>query len=186
MTSKFLSIFFVFIIFTSCSKTPSDYYPLDEDLKWNYNMVSSSKRSVTLKVVLENMEARKLNNQLVVPQKAIFENSATYTFIKTDETGIFTIARQDVNDSEPRVYDIPRYIIKNPLIVGTTWKTKRSSLFASSKADVEITEKIAAVDETVTTQAGTFENCLKIEGYGEAFIKDPWFGWMDSSEKIKI
>jgi len=129
MFRKVNAIMFI-ILFAACSKTPSDYYPLDEGLKWNYNMVLSSKRSVTLKVVLENMEARKLNNQYVVPQKAIFENSATYTFIKTNETGIISIAKQDVNDSEPRVYDIPRYIIKNPLKVGTSWKSKRGLLFA--------------------------------------------------------
>jgi len=27
---------------------------------------------------------------------------------------------------------------------------------------------------------------LKIKGYGESFVIDPWFGWMDSSKKINI
>ncbi|MCL5028250.1 MAG: hypothetical protein M1480_04415, partial [Bacteroidetes bacterium] len=109
------------------------YYPLDKGIKWNYNLIlSSSSRSVTVKVFVENMEVRELNKQMVVPQKAIFDNSANFTFVKEDEVGMLIIGQQDTKDIEPIIFGSPRYVIKKPIKIGTSWQSKRKLIFAST------------------------------------------------------
>ncbi len=187
MIRKTSLVITLFIFITNCSENSSDYYPLNEGIKWDYNLVlSSSSGSVTIKVVVENMGKRELNKQTVVPQKATFDHTANYTFVKESENGIQVVGEQGVNNIDPIIFDSPRYVIKNPIKNGNSWQTKRKLMFASTKDEYVMTEKIESINEIVTTQSGTYKNCLKIRGYGELFVKDPWFGWMKSSSKVRI
>ena len=184
MIRKTLLVITLFIFITNCSENSSDYYPLNEGIKCEYNLVFNS--SYSRKVVIENMGKRELNKQTVVPIKTTFDNTASYTFVKESEDGIQVVGEQGVNNINPIILDSPRYIIKYPITKGNIWQSKQKLIFASKGKEYVMTETIESVGETVTTQAGTFNNCIKIRGVGEVLIKDPWFGWMKSSSKVRI
>ena len=77
------------------------------------------------------------------------QNSA---FFFNDKEGIIFYATQAEKDNEPKVFPHSFYYIKNPLKVGTTWGGGESP-----RGSIE------SVTETVTVQAGTFANCVKVK-----------------------
>ncbi|MCK4812535.1 MAG: hypothetical protein KAT14_01210 [Candidatus Marinimicrobia bacterium] len=157
------------LFFTSCSSKTDDYYPLKEGYTWTYNVNNGEKiQSV------ENFEHRKLEKQKVIPQKIDVNGVTSFIFLAENNKGIYQFAKQASDAIEPAILEIPIYILKNPIKIGTTWQKDSKTMLMMEELPVTLTYTIESKKETVTVPAGTFENCLKVKA--EASIeKDKGF-----------
>jgi hypothetical protein len=112
-------------------------------------------------------------------------------YLRTDESGVYRVAAKTDLDDEPLPDAAPRYVLKAPIAVGTTWQTPTAPYLLRRKADfppeirhshpsVPMHYVIEALDAAVEVRAGRFEGCVRVRG--QAALKlfaDPAAGWRD-------
>ncbi|MGC8654676.1 MAG: hypothetical protein ACP5US_11880 [Candidatus Kryptoniota bacterium] len=102
--------------------------------------------------------------------------TTTYTgFVVSSDSGIYQIAGQSISDPKPQ-FITSQCILKFPLKVGTTWNWYETTSLLSSDI-YEVNDKpvlckasVQSVNETVTTPAGTFYNCIEVVKHGKTFL----------------
>lgn len=105
-------------------------------------------------------------------------HSAGVEFLfERSEAGIRRVALRADIDAEPTEDDPPRWVLKAPYAVGTEWTTNSVPYLLRRKNEypyelvhthrVLMNWRIEAVDEAVTTPAGTFSPCLRVVGLGQ-------------------
>ena len=97
-------------------------------------------------------------------------------FLEANEQGIRRVATQPDIDSHPTADTEPRWVIKTPLQVGTEWSTPTVPYLLLRKNEhprslkhshkLNMTWRIASMTDDVTTPAGTFTPCMRLEGEG--------------------
>lgn len=112
-------------------------------------------------------------------------------YLRADESGVYRIASKSDLDAEPLPDAAPRYVLKAPIAVGTSWQTPTAPYLLRRKADfppevrhshptVPMHYVIEALDAAVEVRAGRFERCVRVRG--QAALKlfaDPVVGWRD-------
>jgi ribosomal protein L40E len=156
----------------SYEKRVETYYPLDEGRKWIYQRsFTKGPERKTGRIMVTNLAPRKLEDKIVIPRKWDFlkdeTNTITYffAFIAKDPQGIYIFATQSPKEVSPEILKTPKYIIKYPIKIGTSWEVEAQSKLLND-APVILKVTIEAIDDIVTVPAGTFKNCLRIKGEG--------------------
>jgi hypothetical protein len=101
-------------------------------------------------------------------------------WLRSDDTGIYRVASKNALESELKVDEAPRYVLRKPFVVGTHWDALTVAYIMEhrneTRKELRYTHKpfnmvyrIEALDQKVTTAAGNFEGCIKVTG--EAQIK---------------
>lgn len=158
----------ILMFFVSCNSTDNPYYPLKENLEWNY-LVSRNYfgEEVSWKMTVTNMPKRELNGKTVTPQKVTVNGIILFNFYVEDQSGIYSIAQQTFNSPEP-VITKPDYLLHFPIEIGSTYEEKGKTQALTTNIPIKVLFKVESNKETVTVPAGTFENCLKIRGVGDS------------------
>ncbi len=112
-------------------------------------------------------------------------------WLRRDATGIYRVAMRGELDNEPTKDPLPRYVLKEPLAVGTEWQSNTVAYLLQRRQGfppeirheskpVVMRYAIEALQETVTVPAGRFEGCLKVRGQGVLKLyADAVAGWRD-------
>jgi len=98
-------------------------------------------------------------------------------YLKRDDTGTRRVAQRTDIDETPTEDPEPRWVLKAPYTVGTEWTTPTVPYLLQRKNEhprelkhthkVQMTWRIEAVDDTVTTPKGTHQPCLRVVGRAE-------------------
>lgn len=118
------------------------------------------------------------------------DNGVDY-WLRRDATGIYRVATKHDLQEEPEKDTVPRYVLKEPLAVGTEWQSATVPYLLERRQGfplevrhegkaVPMRYAIEATDEVVTVPAGRFEHCLRVQG--QAVVRlyaDGVVGWRD-------
>lgn len=150
------------LLLAGCRKS-SSFYPLDAGLTLEYQaLVTPSNRPPTSLVVsITNLPSRRLNGQVVTPQKLDFGGQSTFSFLASDGAGVQIYAQQGAADTEPKVSLSPTYYLKFPLSVGAKWSGTIQTALLNDTVGIATETVVESVSEAVTVAAGTFEDCVK-------------------------
>lgn len=174
------SIFLFSLCFISaCGQSDIEYFPLDEGKYWSYQLTYQTMDG-TFKGVyaVENLPARKIDTQTYYVRKLL---DGSFNYFQIDEKGLFLKSREKTVDLDTEYTDAIQYIFQFPLVVGTTWENTvlSKALIKTGPpqktefhivAKVPVTAKIESMTDIVKVPAGTFENCMRVELSGNAFV----------------
>jgi hypothetical protein len=144
------------------------YYPLNEGKSW-IHIISGKDASGfggSFKVKTVNIGPRNLKGKKVVPQKVSFGNMTEFSFIVSDEKGIYRYAKQEQSDLGPKINSMPEYIIKFPIKKGTSWDDVYETAFLEQQVELPVQISIVGVSEDVYVSAGSFSKCVHLKGIG--------------------
>jgi len=94
-------------------------------------------------------------------------------------------------DAEPTTDKTARYVLKMPLAVGTSWQASTTTYLMRRNADfppeirhghkpVPMTYRIEALGDKVSTRAGQFSDCVRVQGTALLrLFADPVAGFRD-------
>lgn len=112
-------------------------------------------------------------------------------FLRADDTGVFRVAAKSDLQPEPVPDKAPRYVLKQPLAVGTEWQATTTAYLLERRAEfpreirhtqppVPMTYRIEALGEALDTRAGRFTDCVRVQGRAQMrLFADPVVGWRD-------
>lgn len=173
------------------------WQPLEAGWHWEYQRtdVLDGKRQVS-RFVMDNLERRQIeelgdeyaNQDLTVRRTS----DGTDYYLYADQTGIYRAGTRNLIEYNPRADVEPRLIIPaaDELDGGITWnQPSRPYMIHSTKShlgwnaasmNLNLVWEVAERGETVTVAAGTFENCLRLEGRGTfGLYADPRTGYQE-------
>ena len=182
-----------FMLLAGCNPAPasSPYFPLDAGHRWVYDQTSEWENNTVEHepVVLSTLGEQAMAQGGVAWQRR--SDSGVDYWLRTDATGVFRIASKTDLDADPVPDPTPRYVLKAPLAVGTSWQASTTTYLMRRNADfppeirhshkpVLMTYRIEALGEPVATRAGQFTDCIRVQG--QAVLKlfaDPVTGFRD-------
>jgi hypothetical protein len=161
------------LILSSCSNVDkNDFFPLPKNGVWEYEVLTKRLPNET-----RSTQTMRVDGSATVGNKStIVRRSDTgHQFaIATTDAGIERIgAKRDVDDAFTAETE-PRFVLKKPYAVGTTWQSKTVPYLLLRRSEyppevglthsAQMSYTIAAVNESVTTPAGVFAGCLRVQG----------------------
>ena len=179
-------------LLAGCSDPPgASLFPLDQGRTWTYRLTTEWENSTT------DREAVVLSNE---GRDSALDSGSAYRrrsdagidyWLRADNTGVYRVAsKMDVEDA-PKVDPQPRFVLKAPIAVGTTWQASTTTYLLRRRADfppeirhshpsIPMNYVIEALAEKVETPAGAFEKCVRVRGEGKLrLFADPVQGWRD-------
>ncbi len=175
-----------------CGQPPGEgYFPLESGHRWTYR-VTSEWENHTLE--------RELLTLTTEGQERLETSGSTWRrrsdtgvdyWLKSDDSGIYRVAAKSDLEQDPRRDAAPRYVLKAPLAVGTTWRTDTTAYLLRRRQEfppeirhshpaIPMNYTIEAVGQTVRTAAGEFNDCLRVKGVALLrLFADPVTGWKD-------
>jgi hypothetical protein len=175
-----------------CKDAPgTSYFPLDEGRRWTYRLTSEWENNTRERetVVISNVgRDRTLESGSAWRRRS---DSGIDYWLRADETGIFRVATKSDIDAEPSVDPKPRYVLKAPIAVGTTWQTTTTTYLLRRNAEfppeirhshpsILVHWAVDALDQKVETPAGAFEHCVRVRGNSTVrLFADPVNGFKD-------
>lgn len=151
--------------------TGSEYFPLKEGLQWEYRVeMKQSDANISAKMLCTVQPPRKLNDQTVSVYHGVISAVETddeilslSLFFHESEQGLRIVAEQESGNAEPKLDE--DWEFKFPLIAGNSWTEEDEFSLDNNKFHVAVTDTIEEMNAVVTVPAGTFEKCMKINGY---------------------
>ena len=180
-------------VLAGCGAPPASdaYFPLERGHRWTYEQVSEWENNTRERETLVHTTLG--HEDLPSGGSAWRRRSASGMdyWLRSDATGIYRVASRADNQAEPEADPAPRYVLKLPLAVGTRWQASTTAYLLRRNAEfppeirhshkpVPMTYQIAAVGQKLSTAAGDFSDCLRVEG--SAVMKlfaDPVAGFRD-------
>ena len=181
------------MLLAGCNPPPASnpYFPLDAGHRWVYDQTSEWENNTVEHepVVLSTLGEQAMAQGGVAWQRR--SDSGVDYWLRADATGVFRIASKTDLDADPVPDPTPRYVLKAPLAVGTSWQASTTTYLMRRNADfppeirhshkpVLMTYRIEALGEPVATRAGQFTDCIRVQG--QAVLKlfaDPVTGFRD-------
>ncbi len=165
-------------LLAGCSKVDqADFFPLPKNGSWEYEVLTQRGGSDTRRAQVVRVEG----SATVGNKNATVRRSDTgHQFaIATTDAGIERIgAKRDVDDAFTAEAE-PRFVLKKPYAVGTTWQSQTIPYLLLRRSEfppevglthsAQMTYTIAALNESVTTPAGVFAGCMRVQG--EAILR---------------
>jgi hypothetical protein len=181
------------VLLSSCgSKTDGDdFFPLQMGKSWTYRVTTELGEGNAPKIESLTIDSR--GEQEVAGVKAMrrHSDSGVDYWLRSDDTGIYRVASKNALEAAPKADDVPRYVLRKPYAVDTVWQASTVAYILQRRNElpkeirythkpVMMVYRIDALNQKVTTSAGSFEGCIKV--LGEAKIKlyvDAQFAWRD-------
>ena len=172
-------------------KPPSaSYFPLEEGRSWTYKSTIEFENQTVERdtLVLRNLGKTTLADGAAWHRRS---DSGMNYWLRQDERGVYRVAsRPDIH--EQYQVDAPhRFVLKEPLSVGTQWQASTTAYILHrrqdfpreirhSHPDIPMLYTLAALQQPVDTEAGHFDGCLLIKGQAALrLFADPVVGWKD-------
>lgn len=150
-----------------CDDDLTTYYPMDEGRTWNYRVsVSQDGESVSANAVVANLATADVLGRTGVPQRSELFGQTVVRYLTERSDGIVEYAQQS-GDTAPVAKDRPDYVLKIPIVPGTSWSSSWQSTTGGTPVDFPTVKAISTIRETVIVPAGTFADCLRIRIAGK-------------------
>lgn len=181
------------VLVASCGRPaepePDSLFPLAAGHEWTYRVTTTiddadaTRESLRLRSTgLESLES---GGQAF---RRLSDAGMSY-WLRQDASGIYRVASKGELDPEPQPDAERRYVLRAPYTVGTQWQSSTTVYLMQRRHEfprelkhvypsIPMQYVIESVDETVETDAGRFEHCVKVKG--DALLKlyaDPVMGW---------
>ena len=165
------------LLLAACSAPPSSlsYFPLEAGHRWVYDQTSEWENNTAqhAPLVLHSLGEQALASGGKAWQRRS-EREVDY-WLRADSTGIYRVASKTDTEADPTPDATPRYVLKLPLAVGSTWQAPITAYLLRRNAEfppeirhthkpVPMTYRIEALGEAVTTRAGAFKDCIRVQG----------------------
>lgn len=180
------------LLLAACGRSaPGDaLFPLEPGRRWIYDVRSEWENDTAEHEtrVLETLPAQELDGRSAYRRRS---DSGVDYWLRSDASGIYRVATKSDIDSAPRPDKEPRFVLKAPIAIGTSWRAgttayllmRRESFpreIRHSHPDVPMTYTIESLGETVQVRAGRFERCVRVRGSATLrLFADPVAGWRD-------
>jgi hypothetical protein len=176
-----------------CSGRTHDasYFPLAAGHRWIYDSASTWENTTVEREQL----VLTTHGEEALPDggRAFRRRSASGVdyWLRTDASGIYRVASKTDLDAEPRPDPAPRYVLKQPYAVGTQWQAQTTAYLLRRRAEfppeirhthapVMMQYRIEAIGEPVTTRAGRYTDCIRVQGVAAMHLfADPVSGFRD-------
>lgn len=189
-----VSLLVCFLLLSGCdTQIPeTDFFPLHKGLQWDYKVTT------TLAGQEPEINHFQINNLGPVNLKGKYEgepvsirhtSDGTDYYILQDDTGTYRIGKRTLIEYEPRYEEEIVRVLPNykDLETGRSWSAQSKPYalhstpgYATSdpqRQTIIMTYELTGTKETVTVPAGTYENCILIEGVAEfSLYADPRLG----------
>jgi len=164
---------FACIVFLSaCDSNSDSYFPLAKGHAWDYHIAITTpyeKSQNTLRI--KNLGKKNIaGKELFVRRTSL----GTDYYFEHEMQNVNRVAKRTTVELQPRFDEEKRYVLKTPLEPGTNWNYSGQPYLLDRPfpTDYELKRiihfdmiyKIISVDEEVTTEAGSFKNCLHVQG----------------------
>ena len=175
-----------------CTSQPAStsYFPLEAGHRWVYEQVSEWENNTVDRepLVLQTLGSETLESGSAWRRRS---DSGIDYWLRADDTGIQRVAAKTDLQESPEPDKPGRYVLKAPLAVGTSWQTPTTTHLLRRNADfppeirhthkpVPMTWRIEALGEKLTTRAGSFTDCLRVQGTAVMrLFADPVVGFKD-------
>jgi hypothetical protein len=155
------------------------YFPLDEGRKWSYRVITSLTGSAP---VVSTLNIKNIGRKTSQDKQYWVRRTSHGTdyYFQENETGIYRVAKRTIVETKPRLDKISRMVmpLPTPKKVGKSWSVLSQSYTLhrvspnyeppfENVARFHMTYTVVGLDEEVTVPAGTFKNCLLIEGQAQ-------------------
>lgn len=154
------------------------YFPLEEGGTWGYRVTLEAAGAGTerAKSFASNLPRQALGDGQATPR--VFHDGVVYYYAEQPD-GIRRVAYRKPGGE---IESLPPgdYVLKYPLEVGTRWRVPSRTYLRKDRvaysvmslvtAEVDLDYAIEKVDAVVRVPAGTFRDCVKVRGYGEAVV----------------
>jgi hypothetical protein len=183
----------VVMLLSSCgSKTDADdFFPLQAGKSWTYRVTTELGEGIAPKIESLTLDTRGEEQVAGVKAMRRHSDSGVDYWLRNDDKGIYRVASKNALDAKPKADEVPRYVLRKPYAVDTTWQASTVAYILQRRnelpKEIRYTHKpvmmiyrIEALNQKVTTTAGNFEGCIKV--LGEAKIRlyvDAQFAWRD-------
>ncbi len=169
------------LLLLGCSEQVDEYYPLDDGRWWYFTTRTTILDEVVeQRLIVANIGAGKLGDGArVLIQR---QSSGREVQIQRTDRGLERSAVRVSILAEPKS-QTPSLILPAARTVGTSWTTAtrlrliesrtfaRQDQLRNRDLPVELAMSIGAVDDAVTVPAGTFTNCIRIDGAGKRNVR---------------
>ncbi len=168
----------------------SELFPLDPGHRWVYRQHTAMDDGGTETMTLGLRTLPREDFEDRVAYRRHSDDGVDY-WLRRDETGIYRVATRHELQPEIAKDPTPRYVLKEPLAVGTEWQVmtvpyllRRTQGFPPEvrheNKPVAMRFVIEALKESVTVPAGRFEGCVRVRGQAVLrLFADGALGWKD-------
>ena len=167
-----------------------ELFPLEPGHRWTYRQVTDLEDGGhdVATLVLRTLPGEDYENRPAFRRRS--DDGVLY-WLRRDDSGIYRVATRHELQAEPVKDAAPRYVLKEPVAVGTEWQAptvayllKRTQGYPPELRNegkpVAMRYAIEALKESVTVPAGRFENCVRVRGSGTLKLyADGTAGWRD-------
>ncbi|MCU0967829.1 MAG: hypothetical protein MUF03_03240 [Rubrivivax sp.] len=175
-----------------CGGPPADsgYFPLAAGHRWEYAVTTEWENDVVERgsqvLTTEGREA--IDGSDAWRRRS--DGGVDY-WLRADPSGVYRVAAKSDLDAEPRPDPQPRYVLRAPMVAGTSWQTTTTAYLLRRRQEfppeirhthpaVNMVYTIEAAGESVQTPAGRFDDCLRVRGLAQLrLFADPVVGWRD-------
>jgi hypothetical protein len=179
------------VALAGCAPAPEDsYFPLAPGHRWAYDITTEWENNVVEHEprVIETLGRERLGSGEAWRRRS---DSGVDYWLRSDASGIYRVATKSELQDEPEADKEPRYVLKSPLAVGTSWRSSTTAYLLQRRQEfpreirhshpaVPMNYVIEAVGEALEVRAGRFENCLRVRGTAALrLFADPVVGWKD-------
>ena len=177
---RFTSLAFVLLLL-GCSEHGDVYYPLDEGRWWYFTTRTTILDEVAeQRLVVANIGTGTLEDGAGVSIQR--QSSGREVHVQKTAHGLERVAVRIPAGAE-QTPPAPSMILPTDRKVGTSWKTETRLRLIESRTfarqdklrnrilPLELTMSIGAADASVTVPAGTFANCIRIDGIGNRSVR---------------
>lgn len=150
------------------------YFPLAAGHHWAYAMTAEFDGNTLER---ESVVLSALGRESIAGGPAWRRRSASGVdyWLRADAGGIYRVASKTDLEAAPQFDAAPRYVLKAPLAVGTTWQAattayllRRRQTFPPeirhTQQPVAMTYRIEALGQKVDSPAGQFNDCIRVRG----------------------
>ena len=182
-------------LLSACSPSPrgDGLFPLAEGRRWDY-AVTVTREETTEPPQRDRLTFHNRGAEDIKGEPAWRRRSASGIdyWLRSDETGIYRVASKTDLQYDPQPDAERRYVLKQPMALGTTWEAdttvyvlQRRNEFAQTQytrnKSIKMTYSVVAVGEKLSTPAGNFEGCVHVQGIASIKIfVDAMGAWRDS------
>jgi len=181
----------MFVLLAGCGAPQDDsLFPLDAGHRWAYDITTEWENNVVEHEprVIETLGRERLESGEAWRRRS---DSGVDYWLKSDALGIYRVATKSELQEEPQPDKEPRFVLKAPVAVGTTWRASTTAYLLQRRQEfpreirhghpaVPMTYTIEALGERLQVRAGAFENCVRVRGVAALrLFADPVVGWKD-------
>lgn len=154
------------IVCSACGDSDLEgYYPLKAGRAWRYQVsVMQQGGALSGTAIVANLPRTTVFGRSGVPQRSELVGETVVRFMSATGGGVMEYAQQ-AGSAPPVSQDPPDYVLRTPVITGTSW----ASVWRSTNGRISFptVKTITGTRETVMVPAGTFAECLRVKITGK-------------------